>query len=92
MLAAFRLGKTCAAVVKHTVPCGVAQRSSVGVAVQADHSVVVGGRQVTNPATLASDFQVSRFTAAGMVANVLFLTVALLSTTAAVTDVLCRQS
>jgi drug/metabolite transporter (DMT)-like permease len=32
------------------------------------------------------------FAVAGMVANVLFLAVALLSVTAAVTDVLCRQS
>ncbi len=32
------------------------------------------------------------FAVAGMVANVLFLTMALLSATAAVTDVLCRQS
>jgi hypothetical protein len=32
------------------------------------------------------------FAVAGMVANVLFLTIALLDATAAVTDVLCRQS
>jgi len=32
------------------------------------------------------------FAAAGMVANVLFLTIALLSATAAVTDAFCRQS